>query len=58
MYADENVLAELYDNVTKVPSQFSDLCLHAFTARQELIDCVKEFAGQMVLLLHYQLVPT
>ncbi|XP_026326410.1 cingulin-like [Hyposmocoma kahamanoa] len=44
---DENVLAELFASVTKIPSRFSDLCLQAFTARQELIDCVKEFAGQM-----------
>lgn len=51
MHADENVLAELFVNVTKVPSRFSDLCLQAFTARQELIDCVKEFAEQMVMFI-------
>lgn len=50
MHADENVLAELFANITEVPSRFSNLCLQAFTARQELIDCVKEFAGQMVII--------
>lgn len=50
MLADENVIAELDSNVTKVPSRFADLCLQAFTARQELIDWVKEIAGQMVLI--------
>lgn len=51
IHADENVLAELFANVAKVPSRFSDLCLQAFTARQELIDYFKEFAGQMVIFI-------
>ncbi|XP_022829661.1 myosin heavy chain, striated muscle-like isoform X2 [Spodoptera litura] len=39
---DECALAELDSNVTNVPTCFADLCLQAFTARQEIIDWVKE----------------
>ncbi|XP_035431480.2 ribosome-binding protein 1 isoform X3 [Spodoptera frugiperda] len=39
---DECALAELDSNVTNVPTYFADLCLQAFTARQEIIDWVKE----------------
>ncbi|XP_049865476.1 uncharacterized protein LOC126366410 [Pectinophora gossypiella] len=44
---DENSLAELGAKVSKVPSKFADLCIQAFTARQELIDWVKELVGEM-----------
>ncbi|KAF9408804.1 hypothetical protein HW555_011646 [Spodoptera exigua] len=39
---DECTLAELDSKVTNVPACFADLCLQAFTARQEIIDWVKE----------------
>ncbi|KAL0883793.1 hypothetical protein ABMA27_015885 [Loxostege sticticalis] len=38
---DECALAEMDAKVVTVPSRFADLCLQAFTARQELIDWVK-----------------
>lgn len=38
---DECALSELDANVLGVPDRFADLCLQAFTARQELIDWVK-----------------
>ncbi|XP_026746875.1 trichohyalin-like isoform X3 [Trichoplusia ni] len=39
---DECTLAELDTKVANVPTRFADLCLQAFTARQEIIDWVKE----------------
>uniref|UniRef100_A0A2A4JH61 Trichohyalin-like n=1 Tax=Heliothis virescens TaxID=7102 RepID=A0A2A4JH61_HELVI len=39
---DECALAELDSKVANVPTCFADLCLQAFTARQEIIDWVKE----------------
>ncbi|XP_031763483.2 uncharacterized protein LOC113523483 isoform X2 [Galleria mellonella] len=39
---DECALAELDAKASNVPAKFADLCLQAFTARQELIDWVKE----------------
>ncbi|XP_059060207.1 centromere-associated protein E-like [Achroia grisella] len=39
---DECALAELDAKASNVPTKFADLCLQAFTARQELIDWVKE----------------
>ncbi|KAJ8724930.1 hypothetical protein PYW07_015888 [Mythimna separata] len=39
---DESVLTELDSKVSSVPTCFADLCLQAFTARQEIIDWVKE----------------
>ncbi|XP_063823515.1 myosin-3-like isoform X2 [Ostrinia nubilalis] len=38
---DECALAEVDAKVATVPTRFADLCLQAFTARQELIDWVK-----------------
>ncbi|KAI8436123.1 hypothetical protein MSG28_004223 [Choristoneura fumiferana] len=39
---DECTLEELDAKVLDIPAQFADLCLQAFSARQELIDWVKE----------------
>ncbi|XP_075972771.1 uncharacterized protein LOC142974369 isoform X2 [Anticarsia gemmatalis] len=39
---DECAFADLDENVLHVPAHFADLCLQAFTARQEIIDWVKE----------------
>ncbi|XP_060800647.1 cingulin isoform X2 [Amyelois transitella] len=39
---DETSLEDLEVKVSKVPAQLADLCLQSFTARQELIDWVKE----------------
>ncbi|XP_053599581.1 golgin subfamily A member 4-like isoform X2 [Plodia interpunctella] len=39
---DEVALEDLENKVLKVPAQLSDLCLQSFTARQELIDWVKD----------------
>ncbi|KAJ8726905.1 hypothetical protein PYW08_015302 [Mythimna loreyi] len=39
---DEGILTELDTKVSSVPTCFADLCLQAFTARQEIIDWVKE----------------
>ncbi|XP_045459861.1 paramyosin-like [Melitaea cinxia] len=38
---DECALAEVDSKVIKIPACFADLCLQAFTARQELIDWIK-----------------
>ncbi|KAM3968305.1 uncharacterized protein ACR2FA_007674 [Aphomia sociella] len=43
---DECALAELDAKASDVPARFADLCLQAFTARQELIDWVKELIEQ------------
>lgn len=47
---DDTALIEIDTKVGKVPSCFADLCLQAFTARQEIIDWVKELISQMVRL--------
>lgn len=50
LYADECTLAELDTKVANVPTRFADLCLQAFTARQEIIDWVKELIERSVSL--------
>ncbi|XP_046978841.1 centriolin-like isoform X2 [Vanessa cardui] len=39
---DECTLAEVYSKVVKIPACFAELCLQAFSARQELIDWIKK----------------
>ncbi|CAH2091841.1 unnamed protein product [Euphydryas editha] len=39
---DECVLAEVDSKVLKIPACFADLCLQVFTARQEIIDWIKD----------------
>ncbi|XP_045763782.1 myosin-9-like isoform X2 [Maniola jurtina] len=39
---DERALADVESKTLNIPGCFADLCLQAFTARQELIDWVKE----------------
>lgn len=41
MLTDESALEEVDSKVLKIPACFADLCLQAFTARQELIDWIK-----------------
>lgn len=41
MLIDECALEEVDSKVLKIPACFADLCLQAFTARQELIDWIK-----------------
>ncbi|CAB3225012.1 unnamed protein product [Arctia plantaginis] len=43
---DECTLVDINAKVLSVPAHFADLCLQAFTARQEIIDWVKELIGQ------------
>ncbi|CAH0397289.1 unnamed protein product [Chilo suppressalis] len=42
MPLDEGTFAEVDAKLTKVPVRFAELCLQAFTARQEIIDWVKD----------------
>ncbi|XP_047545631.1 myosin heavy chain, muscle-like isoform X2 [Vanessa atalanta] len=39
---DECALTEVYSKVVKIPACFAELCLQAFSARQELIDWIKK----------------
>ncbi|XP_045492270.1 myosin-9-like isoform X2 [Colias croceus] len=40
---DEETLADVESKAVNIPACFADLCLKAFTARQELIDWMKEY---------------
>lgn len=50
IFTDECALAEIDSKVANVPTRFADLCLQAFTARQEIIDWVKELIERSVSL--------
>ncbi|GBP17090.1 hypothetical protein EVAR_8153_1 [Eumeta japonica] len=39
---DENIVKDVSARITEIPASFADLCLRAFTARQDIIDWVKE----------------
>ncbi|XP_052738120.1 forkhead-associated domain-containing protein 1-like [Bicyclus anynana] len=40
---DDSVLSDIQSKTLNIPGYFAELCLQAFTERQELIDWVKEF---------------
>lgn len=42
LISDDSSLLNLDQQVSELPSRFADLCLKAFTARQEVIDWVKD----------------
>ncbi|XP_050362802.1 myosin-9-like isoform X2 [Nymphalis io] len=43
---DESALAEVYTKVVKIPACFAELCLQAFSGRQEIIDWIKTLIKQ------------
>ncbi|XP_032512145.2 trichohyalin-like isoform X2 [Danaus plexippus] len=47
---DENALGEVETKVLNIPGYFAELCLQAFTARQELIDWIKDLVEKKEIL--------
>ncbi|VVD03435.1 unnamed protein product [Leptidea sinapis] len=45
-HIDESRLEEMHNKALSIPAHFADLCLQAFTARQELIDWLKEYVAK------------
>lgn len=50
LLSDDEFLSEWDRKVLNLPGNFADLCLQAFTARQEVIDWVKEIIANVSIL--------